>query len=377
MSNRVEISPDKILWAAERGGISQEKLYEIYPKAKKWILESESPTVRQLEDFSKKVHIPFGFLFLNNPPQENLPVTFYRSNGIAIDNPPIEIKDLVFDLKRKQDWLKDYLINNNFDTLSFVGSLKDFLNINVDTAAQTIRENLNIELTWYEETTKSRVFRYWIDQIEKNRIFVVSTGFIKNNRRPISVDVCKGFALVDNYCPFLYINTNNLGGGRIFTLIHELVHILVGKSIGISYEPIHPASVPLERFCDSVASEILVPNIIFDSSWNSSNQSEYEKIKLLSYQFHVSQLVIARKALDNNFISSSSFWDFYNSYTRQFAKTKNASGNYWNSKPYEVSRKFYKYVDSALKSGTILPMDAYKLTNMKGKTYNSFREKGL
>nr|WP_298793078.1 ImmA/IrrE family metallo-endopeptidase [uncultured Allomuricauda sp.] len=377
MSTRIDISPEKIIWAAERGGVPMDKLFDIFPKAKKWIDQVESPTVKQLEDFSKKVHVPFGFLFLKTPPLEKLPITFYRSNGTPINNPTIEIKDLVNNLKRKQDWLRDYLIENKFDSIPFVGVLKDFSSISIESAAQQIRESLGFDKTWYENTKKNKVFRFWIDQLEKNRVFVISTGFVGNNKRPISVDICKGFTLVDNYCPFIYINTNNLGGGRIFTLLHELVHIYVGKSIGIGYEPIHPSSQPLEKFCDSVASEVLVPKDFFEVSWKSYKQSPYEKISMLSGQFHVSKLVIAKKALDSDFINSSQFWDFYNSYTNQFKDKKSDSGNYWNSKPYEVSRKFYSYVDSALKSGSILPMEAYKLTNMKGNTFNNFRKKAF
>ena len=122
---------------------------------------------------------------------------------------------------------------------------------------------MKLKRTGTLKTNKNSVFRFWIDLLERNRIFVNSTGFVKNNRRPIPVEICKGFTLIDEYCPFIYINTNNLGGGRIFTLIHELVHVFVGNSIGIGYEPIHPSSQPLEKFCDAVAAELLVPKHLF------------------------------------------------------------------------------------------------------------------
>lgn len=373
MSTRIKISPEKLVWAAERGGLTVDSLSEIFPKAIEWIREESEPTVKQLENFAKKVHVPFGFLFLKNPPVEKLPITFYRSNGKVVENPSLVVKDLVNDLKRKQEWLKDFLVENNYEELDFIGSLKNFKKITPEKAAEKIRSELKINKTWYEETTKDSVFRYWIDKIESNRIFIVSTGFVKHNKRPVDVDVCKGFTLVDNYCPFIYINTNNLGGGRIFTLIHELVHVFVGNSIGIGYEPIEPSSKPLEKFCDLVASEILVPTSFFEISWHSYSGSYSDKCIALSKLYHVSQLVIIKKALDSKFISISDFWSFYNDYTSSFKGKKSNGGNYWNSKPYEVSRKFYDYVNSALKQGKILPTQAYKLTNMKGKTYDNFK----
>lgn len=374
MPVRVKISPETLLWATERSGLNMDSLNDIYPKAIDWIKEESEPTVKQLESFAKKIHVPFGFLFLTEVPNEELPVTFYRSNGKVIDNPPLVIKDLVNQIKGKQEWLKDFLLENNYDRLKFIGALKNFKNFNSTDAADIIRTNLGLSKTWHEETNKSGVFRYWIDKIEKNRIFVISTGFVGNNKRSIDVETCKGFTLVDDICPFIYINTNNVGGGRIFTLLHELVHIFVGNSIGIGYNPIHPSSEPLEKFCDEVAAEILVPTAFFEVSWKSNRNPFLDKITSLSSQYHVSKLVIARKALDSNFIQKSDFWEFYNYYTNIPYK-KSSGGDFWNSKPYEVSRKFYSFVNAALRQGKILPSNAYKLTNMKANTYENFKKK--
>ena len=373
MSTRVKISPQTILWATERSGLNIDSLSDIYPRALSWIREESEPTVKQLEIFAKKIHVPCGFLFLNKPLQERLPITFYRSNGQVIKSPPLEIKDLVNQIKTKQEWLKDFLIENNYEKLNFVGSLKNYSKITPIKGAELIRSALKINKTWYDETNLDKSFRYWIDKIEYNRILVVSTGYVGHNKRTIDVEVCKGFTLVDDYCPFIYINTNNLGGGRIFTLIHELVHVFIGNSIGIGYNPIHPSSEPLENFCDMVSAEILVPTEFFEISWKSNSGSIFDKISKISSQFHVSKLVIAKKALDSNFIEQADFWEFYNYYTSKPFKKSN-SGNYWNSKPYEVSRKFYSYIDSALKQGKILPSNAYKLTNMKAPTYENFRK---
>jgi Zn-dependent peptidase ImmA (M78 family) len=372
MSTRVKISPKNLVWATERSGLNIDNLFDVYPKAIDWIREESEPTVKQLESFAKKIHVPFGFLFLNKFPDEILPVIFYRSNGEIIENPPLVIKDLVNQIKAKQEWLKDNLIENDYDKLDFIGVLKEYEKIDSVEAAEIIRTSLKLNKTWYEETKKEKSFRYWIDKIEKNRIFVISTGYVSHNKRTVDVDVCKGFTLVDDICPFIYINTNNLGGGRIFTLIHELIHVFVGHSIGIGYNPIHPSSEPLEKFCDSVASEILVPNSFFKISWNSTTGSFSEKFSTIAKQYHVSKLVIAKKALDYNFIQESDFWTFYNFYTNIPYK-KTSGGDYWNSKPYEVSRKFYSYVDLALKQGKILPSNAYKLTNMKANTYEKFK----
>ncbi|MEM1002883.1 MAG: hypothetical protein AAGH46_09555, partial [Bacteroidota bacterium] len=129
MAVRVKISPETLVWATERSGLSTDSLSDIYPKALGWIREESEPTVKQLESFAKKIHVPFGFLFLKTPPNEELPITFFRSNGEVIKNPPLVIKDLLNGIKTKQDWLSDYLLEKNYDKLSFVGSLRNYLKI--------------------------------------------------------------------------------------------------------------------------------------------------------------------------------------------------------------------------------------------------------
>ena len=141
MSTRVEISPEKIIWAAERGGISLENLFSLYPRAEKWIEQTEKPTFKQLEEFSKKVHVPFGFLFLKKNPIEEMPITFYRSNGQVVENPPIVIKDLVNELKKKQDWLKDYMLENDYGPLKFIGLLENFKSIPIAKAVKKCKES--------------------------------------------------------------------------------------------------------------------------------------------------------------------------------------------------------------------------------------------
>jgi Zn-dependent peptidase ImmA (M78 family) len=374
MATRVKISPETLVWAAERGGYTTDILLDVFPKALDWIKEESTPTVKQLENFAKKVHIPFGFLFLKQPPKEEIPITFYRSNGQIFESPPLIIRDLVNSVKTKQEWLTDYLRDNNFEELEFIGKLSNFKNIKISKAADLIRKYLDANIDWYKETNNSQVFRYWIDKFEKNRIFVISTGYVGHNKRSVDVNICKGFTLIDNMCPFIYINTNNRGGGKIFTLIHELVHIFIGNSMGLSYEPIHPSSEPLEKFCDNVASELLVPQILFNDFWKNTKGDNVAKFTKLAGIFHVSKLVIAKKALDSNFIEIADFWSFYNYYTNIPFKQV-GGGDYWNSKPYEVSRKFFNYVDVALNQNSILPSEAYKLTNMKGKTYDNFKLK--
>ena len=80
MKTRVEnINKEIIEWAIIRNGKSLEDFYTRYPKVESWVKGETQPTVKQLEEFTHKVHVPFGYVFLPNPPEESIPMPFFRT----------------------------------------------------------------------------------------------------------------------------------------------------------------------------------------------------------------------------------------------------------------------------------------------------------
>ena len=126
-------------------------------------------------------------------------------------------------------------------------------------------------------------------------------GIVGNNtHRPLAIDEFRAFALVDNYAPLVFINSNDSTSGRLFSLLHELVHILMGKNnfYNDRYSA-HGQINPAETICNAVAAEILVPDVLFVSKWNETvAQSDAEAtIASLAKFFKCGMTVIARKAL--------------------------------------------------------------------------------
>jgi transcriptional regulator with XRE-family HTH domain len=71
---RVSIQPSMLTWARERAGLGPEDLARRFPRLAAWERGEQSPTLRQLEEFARAVHVPVGYLFLPAPPEEPLPV---------------------------------------------------------------------------------------------------------------------------------------------------------------------------------------------------------------------------------------------------------------------------------------------------------------
>jgi len=357
-------------WAITRAGYDLNTFTKKFPMIKLWLEGEKTPTFKQLEGFSKKVHLPFGYLFLKEPPLETLPIPFFRSQSNETSKISLNVYDTILLLQMRQDWLSNYLQDNNFKPLSFVGKSNKCENIKE--IVNDIRETLKLSNNW------ASLFRTWqeaqdhlIQQIEDAGIISVFNSIVENNtHRPISVDECRGFVLVDTYAPFMFINSADWKSAQMFTILHELAHIWTGHSAGFDFRRLQPANDPIEIKCDKIAAEFLVPEDSFNDIWNHNRDFTYA-----AKHFKVSKIVIARRALDTGKISKAEFFTFYDEYSKNefLVKEKQSQGgNFYETSKKRISITFANHVKQALNSGQLLFRDAYKLTGLKGDTLDHF-----
>lgn len=375
MSTVANINTEMIPWAIARAGYKVPAFLEANPRVQEWLEGDKIPTERQLEAFSKKVFLPFGYLFLPEPPKEKLPIPYFRSNGDKVDKVSINIYDTILLLQQRQDWLKDYLKDNDFDDLPFVGRYKG--SFDVQAIVNNIRKVLSLSENWAAEFPSwEDALNHLVEAIEAAGIITVFNGVVENNtKRKIPVEECRGFVLVDDVAPFMFINNADFKSAQMFTIVHELAHIWTGHSAGFDFRKLQPANDPIEKLCDQVAAEFLVPETSFNQAWTKSNST-----KLLARQFKVSEIVIARRALDTGKWSKRRFVDFYNEYkSREFAKKdrQSSGGDFFATTSKRLSVTFAAHINQALKAGELLYRDAYKLTSLKGDTFEKFFAKHL
>jgi len=322
MRIEVNIKTNILTWAIARAGYDLGEFVSKVPNVQQWLDGKKKPTVKQLEDFSKKVHLPFGYLFLTEPPKENLPIPFFRTNNPQATNVSINVYDTILLMQQRQDWLKEYLKENEFEHLHFVGKYKK--NQDVGEIVKDIRRTLDLKENWASQ------YQTWEDalnnlthKIEETGIIIVFNGIVENNtHRPIKVEECRGFVLVDELAPFMFINNSDGKAAQLFTIVHELAHIWTGHSAGFDFRKLQPANDPIELLCDKVAAEFLVPENLFNQIWN-----EKPEIKYAARFFKVSEIVIARRALDVGKITRKMFFAFYDEYiNREFIKKENQAG---------------------------------------------------
>lgn len=370
MRTDVNINADMLTWAIARAGYDVHEFTHKFPSILDWIHGDKKPTIKQLEDFSKKVHLPFGYLFLPEPPYEKLPIPFFRTNNTPASNVSINVYDTILLLKRRQDWLAEYLKDSEFDPLRFVGLFKG--KYSVKEIVADLRRTLGLSQNWASRfATWQEALDSLIEHVENVGVITVFNGIVENNtHRPINIEECRGLVLVDAYAPFMFINNSDSKAAQMFTIVHELAHIWTGHSAGFDFRKLEPANDPIEILCDKVAAEFLVPESLFIEVW-----SHNPDIKNTARYFKVSEIVIARRALDLGKITKAQFLDFYDDYiNREFIKkeAQGSGGDFYATTRKRLGMAFSYHINNAVKAGRLLYRDAYRLTSLKGDTFHTY-----
>lgn len=373
MRTEVNINADMITWAIARAGHDLHEFLIDSPRINDWLEDKKKPTVKQLEKFSHKVHIPFGYLFLQKPPKEDLPIPFFRTGNHKDENVSLNVYDTILLMQRRQEWLRNYLIENEFEPLSFVGKYN--IDSNPIDIVTDLRQTLGLNEDWARGfSTWEKSLNFLTSKVEEAGIIMSFNSIVENNTsRPIKVDECRGFVLVDEMSPFMFVNSADGKAAQMFTIVHELAHIWTGESAGFDFRKLQPADDPIEILCDKVAAEFLVPKKTFNIEWEINSD-----IKKLSRHFKVSPIVIARRALDLGKVSKKEFFAFYNAYIEEvrFKKgSQSGGGDFYATAKKRISLTFAGHVNQAVKTNKLLYRDANKLTGLKGDTYHKFLTK--
>ncbi len=374
MTAQALINPKILTWARERAGFSEgllaDKTKFKLEKVRAWENGTDKPTFIQAQKLAHVTHTPFGYFFLSEPPREKLPIPDLRTVGSrAIRDVSPELRDIVNDVTLKQEWFKEYLKVQGEDVLPFVGSFK--LSDSINDVVDSIRKTLNVALPtkgrWEDYQTKL------IQGAEAARIMVMRSGVVaNNNNQKLSVNEVRGFAISDPLAPVVFINSTDTPPARLFTLIHELAHIWISSS-GISDITNHHAKE--ESFCNQVAGEFLVPRKEFKEAWDPQ-QSLLTNLTSLALTFHVSTLVVAKRALDLNAITKDTYNQFYEETVSALHKgKKSGGGNYYGTIKAKNGSLLSNAVITEALSGRLLLRDAGKLLNIQPSQMNIFASK--
>lgn len=371
----VSVNPELLEWALIRSGKAEE-VKKKFP-IDKWISQEKKPTFRQLENFSKMIHVPLGYLFLSKPPVEKLPVPHYRTLKDGLENSAsTELIDTIQTMERRQAWMRDYLIRLGNPPLPYVATAT--VQDDPKTVAYNIREKLNLEEGWAGVWPNwEKALRELIRRVESIGILVTVNGVVGNNtHRKLNVNEFRGFVLVDEYAPLIFINGADGKAAQMFTLAHELAHVWLGEGAIFDLKEMQPADEKIELICNQIAAEFLVPEKVLRESWKIV-YNQPARFQQLAREYKVSEIVIARRAQDLHLITKKEFFSFYNQRMQEInSEVKTVGGgDFYASQNLRIGNQFIKAVISETKSGHMLYQDAYRLTGLNGTTFDNYISK--
>ena len=373
------LQPSVLRWARDRAGLDRDQLAAKLKVSPEYVAEWEhsgTVTFTQVDALAKHTHTPLGYFYLSEPPDDSLPITDFRTRtGVLPQRPSPNLLDTVFQMQRRQAWMREEMIYQEAPPLEFVGALS--LDLPPEQVASGMSEALQLREGWAAvEGGWTNALRTLKDRIESVGVLAIFNGVVGNDtHRKLDVDEFQGFALVDEYAPLIFVNNADYKTAQIFTLAHELAHIFVGEAGLSKFEDLSPTDHATEEICNKIAAEFLVPTEELHKQWNTAKQSS-DPYRTIAQSFKVSTVVAARRALDSELITREAFFEYYyENRAKNWGGTQQGSkgrgGNFWNNQIWRVGVRLGSAVSRAVKEGRVSYTDAYRLTGLKGDTFSN------
>lgn len=317
---KASITPALLKWARKELDISDKTaMKEMHKNYFLWEEGKDKPSIPQLREIAKKYKRPLAVFYLKTPPktksrskdcrtinsQQNHPLT--KPTILAMRRAG-RVQDLAIELSEYLDEkLKFEFISVNLDT-------------NTEELALMVRERLGVSLetqmAWKEPKNKRGKEAYlgWHKAIEQIGIIVLKHSFPEKEAR--------GFALYSEEVPVIVVNSHDTDNGKIFSLFHELGHIMLRKSAmsDMKYVGYADTTRKIEIFCNRFAGEFLVPKykLLKIAGENLKSHWNEDEINSISKKFSVSRFVIIRRLFDNKLMSQDFYKQKQDEYNKEF-----------------------------------------------------------
>lgn len=371
----VSVSTKVLRWALHRSGRSLEELASKFARIGEWATGEAHPTLRQLESLAKATSTPLGFFFLEEPPEERLPIPYFRTlRSDSPEQPSPDLLDTIQMMQRRQAWMREFMIEEGRDRLPFVASAR--VGEQRAAVAERMRGALGLRADWASgHRTWTDALRALRESIDEAGILVVVNGVVGNNtHRTLDPHEFRGFVLVDEFAPLVFVNGADGRAAQMFTLAHELAHVFFGSSAAFDLRQLMPAEDASEQACNQVAAEFLVPERLMHEIWPSVPDGA-ARFQEVARRFKVSEIVVARRALDLGLIGRDAFFAFYDSYQtaeRRTASQQSQGGDFYANQNLRIGHRFARTVVRAAREDRLLYSEAYRLTGLYGKTFEAY-----
>jgi len=337
MNVKLPINPAILRWARESQNLLIEdvalKMNKSTDAIEAWEKGDSSPTYVQLETLAYTVFKrPVAVFFFPEPPEEVTPKNSFRTL------PESEVEELAPTFLRvfrqaqaMQINLEELTDGRNPAPKKMIQDLTFDIHGDIREMVESVREYLGVSLAeqvaW---ANTEKALDGWRSAVEDKGIFVFKEAFRDNE--------ISGFCLYDDEFPVIYINNSMPKTRQIFTLFHELTHLLfktggVDKQNDAFLRRIKGDNRRIEVLCNRFAGQLLVPKYDFDNVIPGVKIDE-QAVEKLAKRYNVSREVILRKCLERRLVDQA----YYEEQSQRWIKeareraAERAGGNYYSNK---------------------------------------------
>lgn len=380
-TDRVQIDKNILHWALRESQKEEDEVIERFPKITNWIEGDKNPTFKQLQRFADFLKIPFGYLFLEKPPESDMMEVDFRSINSKLPTMSKNLKDAIAAMDLKRSWMSDYRKDLGWSKLGIIEEFDKHKKNAITYDAFLARELLGLEEDWYRDVRQyGETYAFLKDALEANGILVMQNGVVgSNNYRVLDVNEFRAFVLYDHLAPIIFINNNDSFGGKIFSLVHEYIHILFGQEDLLIAEDIF-SKKDNERYINQVTGEFLMPAAHIHDVWEKQ-ADPLQQIDNLALLFKVSGIAIAIKLSELALINEEILKVTIDEGLKRFEARERESGtggNFYNTFNTRISPTFTRAVIRSVEAGDMDYNHAFRLLGgIRGKTYDAIKDKVL
>ena len=301
-SERMAINPDLIRWARKRAGYSLKAAEAHFRDIGAWESRQKAPTYVQLENVADRFGVPVSVLFFPEPPDVPEPSRSFRTlPEVEFAALPPRMHLLVRKAQAFQISLAELTEGRNPAEQPILRS-----SYGTGPDPEQVRARLGVSLAdqrgWSDPAT---AFKEWRNALYDTGVFVFKDAF----REP---DYC-GFSIYDDELPVIYVNSSQAATRQIFTLFHELGHLLHETSglDPVPAEVLHRLPDPsrdVEIRCNRFAADLLLPPSELDRLMTSERPSESAAARIAD-DFNLSREMVYRHFLDRDWITQEAYQD--------------------------------------------------------------------
>ena len=365
------VNPEILVWARETAGLTQETAAtklgfqdsnSSSAAEKLAALEygQKEPTRPQLLRMAGQYRRPLLTFYLSTPPARiGLGVDFRALTKERIPREEGLLDALIRDIRARQSMVRAVLEDGEEDDeIPFIGS--HWIEDGLQAVLRSLKAQLSFDSEAYRaQPNTSAAFDLLRRRAEGSGIFVLLKGDLGNYQSAIETTVFRGFSIADSVAPFIVINDQDAKSAWSFTLLHETVHLFLGQT-GISGEY---EENEVERFCDDIAGECLLPaRALRDLA--IGDVSEIEEVSRLisafARKFKVSRTMVAYKAFRSFLINQESYaqlnalfrqeWRSERERTRARAREREGGPNYYTVRRHRLGGRMVNLVERMLEA---------------------------